>query len=173
MGKAKPIISLLERDGRSAEVCNVVAREVTEKPELFPELAFGLWHVEAGVRSRAADAIEKVTANRPELLQPFKNEVLGLLPEAWPAAVRWHLAQMVPRLDLNSSERTHAMQLMEGYLGDESSIVRAFAMTSLAQLAAACDRDVRAQVTKKIRRMEKTGTPAVKARARKILAGAV
>ena len=49
---------------------------------------------------RAADAAEKITVTRPELLKPHKLELLGLLDEAEQIELRWHLALMAPRLAL-------------------------------------------------------------------------
>jgi hypothetical protein len=45
---------------------------------------------------RAADAAEKVTRVRGELLQPNKKELLGLMTEAQEQELRWRLAAMVP-----------------------------------------------------------------------------
>jgi hypothetical protein len=52
---------------------------------------------------RAADAVEKVTRQRPDLLQPWKKpilEQLSVLPEK---ELRWHIAQLIPRLTLTLS----------------------------------------------------------------------
>jgi hypothetical protein len=120
------------------------------------------------IRMRAADAVEKVTRTRPDLLQPWKKpllEQLSVLPEK---EVRWHIAQIIPRLTLTSSERDSAVEILMGYLGDGSSIVRTFSMQALADLAVH-DARLRLQVTQLIERLTKTGTPAVRSRGRKLL----
>jgi len=64
--------------GRSDEVERLVLRQ----PERFPELVKCLWDEDPVIRMRAADAAEKVTLAHPELLNPHKQELLGLLDEA-------------------------------------------------------------------------------------------
>jgi hypothetical protein len=170
LAKNKTVVTLLEGgDSRSIGRSNEVAQKVAAKPDLFPELIFGLWHVEGIVRSRAADAIEKITRAQPDLLEPFKEVLLGLLPHARPAAVQWHMAQIVPRMNLTPAEREEAMAIMRGYLSNGTSVVKTFALASLANLAAACDEKTQKAVTKTIRSVEKSGTPAMQARARKLL----
>ena len=84
---------------------------------------------------RAADAAEKVTRKHPELLQPYKKELLGLMSEVEQQELRWHLAVMVPRLGLNARERQSAMTSLRSYLEDRSSIVKTFALQGMADLA--------------------------------------
>jgi len=120
------------------------------------------------VRMRAADAAEKVTRENPELLRPFKRELLGLMAEATQQEVRWHLAAMVPRLPLEVEERRLAMSLLNGYLEDRSSIVRTFALQGLADLAQD-DPGIRSSVIELLREATRRGTAAMKARSRKLL----
>jgi hypothetical protein len=83
---------------------------------------------------RAADATEKVAREIPDLLRPYKKELLGLMAEAKEPELRWHLAVMVPRLPLNSKERQLATSVLSSYLEDRSSIVKTFALQGLADL---------------------------------------
>ena len=107
-----PILSLLQGgDRRMIGRSDKVAAMVCKTPELFPELIAGLWSEDPPVRMRAADAAEKVTRKKSELLQPYKKELLGLMAETDQRELRWHLAAMVPRLLLNSKERRVAIYL--------------------------------------------------------------
>ena len=117
---------------------------------------------------RTADAVEKVTRKQPELLMPYKKELLGLMAEAEDAELRWHLAAMVPRLPLNSKERQRVASALELYLADCSSIVKTFALQGLADLAQS-DPAMRAAVIEILREAARSGTPAMKARSRKLL----
>lgn len=117
---------------------------------------------------RAADASEKVTRRNPELLRPCRKELLGLLGETNEQELRWHSAVMVPRLALNSNERQRAISLLNSYMQGRSSIVKTFALQGLADLA----RDgasIRSTVMEILREARRSGTPAVKARSRKLL----
>ena len=67
---------------------------------------------------RAADAAEKITREKPRLLRNHKRELLGLLAEAQQAELRWHLAAMIPRLDLTATERRNATAAFKSFLED-------------------------------------------------------
>ncbi len=117
---------------------------------------------------RAADAAEKATRTKPGLLKSYKRELLGLLAEAVQQELRWHLALMIPRLSLNAGERELAASLLARYLQDHSSIVRTFALQGLAELAQD-DPTIRSTVIEILREATRNGTPAMKARSRKLL----
>ncbi len=117
---------------------------------------------------RAADAAEKVSAVRPELLKPHKVELLGLLVETEQIELRWHLAQIVPRLQLNEVEIRRAAETLQHYLQDRSSIVRTFALQGLADISQN-HAALRKRVRELLEESARTGTAAMKARARKLL----
>src|SRR6266568_5044735 len=165
----KSILSRLEGgDGRTIGRSDEVAAIVSKNPGLFPKLIAGLWSEDPLVRMRAADATEKVTRRNRELLQPYKKELLGLMADTKEQELRWHLAVMVPRLPLNTKERQFAASLLNSYLEDRSSIVRTFALQGLADLAQD-DPSIRPTVIEALRESTRNGTPAMKARSRKLL----
>jgi hypothetical protein len=157
-------------DRRSIGKSNHIAKVVLSEPKLFTELVECLWDVDPIVRMRAADAAEKVTAARPELLNAHKQELLRLLAEAEQIELRWHLALMVPRLELSTPERRRAVAALQRYLEDRSSIVKTFALQGLADLARQ-DASLREPVRRALEESLRTGTAAMKARARKLLKG--
>jgi hypothetical protein len=128
-----------------------------------------MWDEDPVVRMRAADAAEKVSSRRPQLLQPFKKELLGLLADAQQQELRWHLAQMIPRLSLTAEETTRAAGFLDRYLRDRSSIVKTFAMQALADLAAAHPERL-PDTVELLQQLTRSGTPAMRARGRKLLA---
>jgi hypothetical protein len=150
--------------GRADQVAAMVGKATT----LFPELMAGLWSEDPLARMRAADAAEKVTRKKRELLQPYKKELLGLMAETEQQELRWHLAAMVPRLLLDTKQRNLVTTLLVGYLEDRSSIVKTFALQGLADLAQD-DPSIRPGVIEILRQATRTGTPAMKARGRKLL----
>jgi hypothetical protein len=117
---------------------------------------------------RAADAVEKITARQPVLLQPYKAQLLEQIAGIEQQEVRWHVAQMLPRLDLDQEERQAAVRILRGYLTDRSRIVQTFALQALADLAEG-DEGLRRQVIPLIEQMVQSGSPAVKSRGRKLL----
>jgi len=120
------------------------------------------------VRMRAADAAEKVSRKQPQLLRPFKAELLRLLDEAGEQELRWHLAQMVPRLPLSGRERLRAAATFRRYLEDRSSILKTCALQAIADIAADHE-SLRAETRACLGYAAKNGTAAMKARARKLL----
>jgi HEAT repeat protein len=163
------ILTLLEGgDRRSIGRAGEVAAMVTKDPRLFPELIAGLWSEDPLVRMRAADATEKFTRANREFLQPYKKELLGLMAETRQQELRWHLAAMIPRLELNARERQRAASFMESYLEDRSSIVKTSALEGLADLAQH-DASLQPKTIELLRESTRNGTPAMKARSRKLL----
>jgi 3-methyladenine DNA glycosylase AlkD len=124
---------------------------------------------DAVVRMRAADAAEKLTAGHPELLAPFKATLLDEVAAVHQQEVRWHVAQMIPRLALTRTERAKAVAILTSYLGDDSAIVQTFSMQALADLAGN-DARRRARTAEIVEDLVKRGSPAVRSRGRRLLA---
>lgn len=150
--------------GRSGDAVRAIAKD----PALFSALMEGLLDGDRLVRMRAADAVEKVTRTRPEWLQPWKRALLDTVSTLEDKELRWHVAQLLPRLRLTSAEKATAVRILMIYLEDKSSIVKTFSMQALADLAAQDERLLE-QVAPLIERLARTGTPAMKSRGRKLL----
>ena len=155
-------------DRRSIGRADAVAAAVSKNLAMFPGLIQGLWSEDPLVQMRAADATEKITRTNPSLLRPYRRELLGLMAEAKQQELRWHLAAMVPRLELNSRERELVRSLLNSYLEDRSSIVKTSALQALADLAGG-HASIRPGVIEILRQAARNGTPAMKARSRKLL----
>jgi len=163
------ILRMLETgDRRTIGRSDQIAAIVLKNSALFPQLIAGLWSDDKGLRMRAADALEKATRTDPGLLQRYKKELLGLMVETSQQELRWHLAAMVPRLQLKKEEKRLAEATLNSYLEDRSSIVKTFALQGLADLAQD-DPGLLARVVETLREATRTGTPAMRARSRKLL----
>jgi len=136
---------------------------------LAAQLVSALHDADPIVRMRAADALEKASVARPELLRPHKRVLLSLAHRATQQELRWHLAQLIPRLPLTPRQRRRAAAVFQVYARDRSAIVRTFAMQALADLASV-DPRLRPRITAQLRRLTSTGTPAMRARGRRLLA---
>ena len=139
--------------------------DVLKTPSKFEEVFAGMPSDEAVVRARAADAVEKITRIPPALLAPFKKQLLHQIARLKQKEVRWHVAQLLSRVPLTGPERSAAVELLLGYLKDESSIVKTCALQSLWELARQ-DETLREMVTARLDEAVRTGTPAMRARAR-------
>jgi len=153
--------------GRSAEV----AAQVLVRRELLDELFDGIAGNDEVIMGRASDALEKVAATRPDLIQPYKMELLSRVARINHWVVREHVCQLLPRLTtLTTTERRRALALVRTYLDDKSSVVKAGALECLVHLTAAPGfARERAHVTALVNRCALAGdTAALRARARKM-----
>ena len=150
--------------GRSDEV----VADVLADPDLFDTLFRGILAPEPIVRMRAADAVEKISTVRPEYLRPYKRILVEQIAGIEQQEVRWHVAQMLPRLDWSQDERATIIEILMGYLDDESKIVKTFTMQALADFAAR-DANLRPQIVELVKELTETGSPAMKSRWRKLV----
>jgi len=169
MGRRRLLAEMLGGgDRRSIGRSEEAAELVLKAPKRFAELMECLWNEDPIVRMRAADAAEKITVSRPELLKPYKRELLGLLAETEQIELRWHLAMMVPRLPLSRAETERAAASLRHYLDDRSSIVKTCALQGLLDLSGQ-NPSLRNAAREALDEALRTGTPAMKARASKLL----
>jgi hypothetical protein len=121
---------------------------------------------------RSADAVEKISRHHPEFLQPFKSTLMEIMRQHTQQEVRWHIAQMVPRLELEDPERAETAEVLFTYLDDKSKIVQTNALQALVDLAWDDDQLFK-RVKIAVEELAESGSPAVKNRAGKLLPGLV
>jgi len=156
-------------DRRQLGNAEAVASDVLRHPERFSELFEAMLHDDPVVRMRAADAAEKVTRGRPDLLVPFRRRLIAEAGAVDQQEVRWHVAQMLPRVKLEPKERAKAIALLERFLEDNSAIVVASSLQSLADFSND-DAVLRERTITRLERFARDGEPAIQARSRKLLA---
>lgn len=143
-------------------------RRVLRTPALFRELVAGMSHPDPIVRARCADAAEKATRSQPALLARHTAQLLRLLATSEQQEVRWHVAQMLPRLALTIAQRRVVTRTLGRWLAhDRSAIVRVFALQALADLATS-GAQPHAAVIRQIRRAAASKAPALVARAKQL-----
>lgn len=165
--------SLLQKleggDLRSTGQADEVASDVLNKPELFSVLVDGLSSENPIIKMRAADAMEKASRIQPDHLLPFKKQLIKLAEISEQKEVRWHLAQILPRLNLSHKENVSVVNTLLTYLSGNSSIVNTFVIQAFADIAQS-DNKLQPELLVHIKELSETGTPAMKARGRKLLA---
>ncbi len=154
----------LRQKGKSEEVVS----DVLKKPQLFRHVVAGILDAEPGIRMRASDAVEKITRLCPELLRPYKNDFLNVFARIDQKDVRWHLAQILPRLELTKEERQQVFEILVSFLDDDSRIVKTFAMQGLADIAE-LDRSYLPRVVKIVQDLMASGIPAIQSRGKKLV----
>jgi hypothetical protein len=155
-------------DMRSTGNSDKVVIEILKQPERFGELVDAMQNDNPIVRMRAADAAEKISVTRSDLLQPYKKVLLKQIAAIPQQEVRWHVCQMLPRLKLTRAERRRAFDLLKTYLDDKSGIVRTFSMQAMYDLATQ-DPTLRNETRALLEKLTATGTPAMKSRGKKLL----
>ena len=152
-------------DRRTVGRVGDVVAHVLDHKEALPDLVAALDAEEAVVRMRAADALEKVSAQHADWVAPFAEDILSAAERRPDQEVRWHAAQTLPRLGLDAGQRDRAVALLMECLDAESRILRAFALTGLVEFALA-DPSLRTPVEPLVAAALTSGIPSFAARAR-------
>lgn len=164
-----PLLSELSGgDRRSIGKADEVVDRVLKNPKLLSVLFDGMLSPDRVIRMRCADAAEKVSSKCPEYLEPYKEKLIHQIAKIDQQEVHWHVAQMLPRLELDQKERVVVFSILIGYLNDKSNIVKTFSMQALADLAKD-DKDLRRKVIPLLQDLMETGSPAMKSRGKKLL----
>jgi len=112
----KSIIEKLKGgDFRSIGNSNEVVEEVLNNPVLFDAVFKAMLNEDRLVRMRAADAVEKITRDHPEYLQPYKTDLIKHVAAVKQQEVRWHTAQMIHRLILTKEEKRTSAEILGNY----------------------------------------------------------
>lgn len=116
---------------------NKKAIEAVASQRDFDELFSLIFHHERPLVMRAADAVEKITLKHPEYLASHKAQVLSILKSADHKELKWHIAQLVSRIDLNAIELDHVWHILTYWAlnRNESKIVRVNALQGLYDIA--------------------------------------
>lgn len=150
--------------GRSDEVADLVLAN----PRKIRQLIECLWDKDPGTSNRAADALERATFHKPELAQPWKESLIGLMAETEQNKLRWNLALLTPRLKLTVTDAQRLAVILRSYLDDRYSIVKTAAMHGLTTLTRH-DPELLPEVLDMLRILSRSGTPAMRARGRILL----
>ena len=163
------IDKLVIGDLRTTGYADDVVKEVVKDPGRFEEILSGLTHLNPGVRMRAADALEKVSAQKPALLQPHKKLLIEVLRSSQQQEVQWHIAQMLSYVSWTAKEIETISEILITYFNtSKSAIVRVMSLQAIVDLAQDHPhlRDVSQYLTQKALNSD---FPSLRARARKII----
>jgi hypothetical protein len=155
-------------DRRSIGRADEAVCDIQKDQSLFDEIFKGLYHDDPVVRMRSADVVEKVTRENPELLSGFENAIINELSQIEHQEVCWHVALLLPRLFYTTEQEKEIFEILKRYLTHNSKIVIVNAMEALTMLALknnSMKQDVKCIIESKI----VSGSPAIKARGRKLL----
>lgn len=122
-------------DLRSIGQSNKIVSLVKNQQD-FDELFQCLYSDKRVILSRTADAIEKITIEHPEYLDKHKSEILGFYERETNIELKWHLALIVPRLNLIKNEAISIWKILTAWASDKegSKIVRVNAIQGLFEM---------------------------------------
>ena len=156
-------------DLRSVGHVDEVVTFVGNDPDRFSELMTVLTDDRPVVRMRSADAMEKVTRHYPALLQAHQASLFEQLQIATQQEVRWHLAQLMPRMTWTEEEASDIVRVLTDWIAAETSaIVIVNALQAMFDLSAMHPR-FRDELKALLETQLAAGSPAVKSRAKKHL----
>ncbi|TCI77712.1 hypothetical protein EVJ20_07050 [Exiguobacterium sp. SH0S1] len=157
-------------DLRSIGRVDEVVQFVGDDSERFAELMVGLTDDRPVVRMRSADAVEKITRRYPELLKAHQAPLLELLPAFTQQEVRWHVAQLMPRLPLSDDEAGQVVRVLKAWIASETSkIVIVNSLQALFDLSVRYSR-FHDELIDLLHKQLDTGSPAVRSRCNTLLA---
>jgi hypothetical protein len=156
-------------DLRSLGRANEVVGDVLRDPAQFRSVFNAMLSADPVVRRRAAAVVQQVSADRPDLLQPFTRRLLDEVASSQAQEVQSQVARMLSRVQLTEEQRRQAETILMAYLNGRSSVARAAATKALADLVLR-DPQFRARIGPLLGDLAKTGGVAVRTKGRKLLA---
>jgi len=162
------IHELLGNDLRSLGKSSSVLTAVNDQ-ESFDELFELIFHHERPLVMRSVDAVEKITSKHPEYLNPHKRQLLNILKSADHKELKWHIAQLITRIELNKKELENVWHILVYWAlnKNESKIVRVNSLQGLFDLSIQ-HAELRKDFAGVIKRMERELIPSIQARVRKL-----
>jgi hypothetical protein len=154
----------LRSTGNSSKVVKLVR---TQKE--FDDLFLFLFDSDRKVVMRAADAIEKITSDKPHFLIKHKLSLLELCNLSTEKELKWHLALLLSRFKLNNDELENVWELLSEWALDknESKIVRVNSIQAMFELLVQNENYIE-EYNRILFSLEKQKIPSINARIRKV-----
>jgi hypothetical protein len=139
-----------------------------EGDDVCAELVRRLREKDKAVVERAARTLKKISeADAARLLQ-WRKALIGEAFRAADVRVQWNMTIVLGRLPLKGQDKAVVVDLMFERLRDKSGLNRTMAMQALMDLSEQ-DAKLRVRVMPIVREFLENGTPAMRARARRLL----
>lgn len=122
------------------------------------------------LRSRMANVAHWMTEEEPEIFSLYADEIIGLLAslsleENWS---RYHLGLVAARSALTQAQHLRAAEMMRRLADDEQNVIRVTALEGFVHLAIR-EQSLQEEARTLLENARRNGTPAMKARARRML----
>jgi HEAT repeat protein len=151
-------------DGRA----NEVADQIIADPQLLPKLAEGLRDTDKVVRARTAHSLERISRQRPELLNGLLSELLALALHDPVPMVRWHIPMILANIKVEEEYPEAIFETLYSLLIDNSVLVKSWTIASLTILSGK-QNPWHEETIRRLRPMTKDVSDSVRTRAVKAL----
>jgi hypothetical protein len=141
-----------------------------QNPELFPEFFRQmLQNTDSMIRLRIGNAVEKAARKNPELIRPYKNKILTIIPNTQDTEIIWHVVLLLGYLDLEEDEQALAVNTIYRWLDTiPHRFVKVNCLQTLGVLAQKHDW-LRGEVTETLQAALEHESPSIRARSRILL----
>ena len=135
----------------------------------FDKLFSYLYDENRHIRMKAIDIIEKITKTERKYLKKHKNEIIEFNENNNNIEFKWHLAQLLSRLEYNNKEINIVWEKLKQWALDtkESKIVRVNSLQSLYEMKNS-NKILKSEFMDIIKHLEKENIPSINSRIRKI-----
>jgi len=117
--------------GKSSEILSLIRDQYS-----FDKLFTYLYNNDRAIVMKTIDLIEKISLEHKEYLQKYKLEILNMSNDAVDIELKWHLAQILVRLEYTKAEIKIVLKILIKWILDkkESKIVRVNSLQSLYEI---------------------------------------
>ncbi len=135
--RAVDIMNLLGDDGRrSVRYVDQTVKRLGERPDFVPVVIGCMLNSHRGLAMRAADAAEKFSRRHVESLQPYVEDLVKIAITQTQREVRWHLAQLLPRLKLSYEQAKSLLDIWNNdFYNSPSRLVRVASLQAVHDIA--------------------------------------
>ena len=120
----------LRSEGNSEKVANMIAKN----NELMKYLKIGLKNEDKLIRGRVCMTLEIISRTHPDLINELIEDLIDLTTIDKTPQLRWHIAEIIPNIDLSLNEKKAFLPIMFDYLDDKSKIVKYCAIQAVGHL---------------------------------------
>lgn len=145
-----------------------VAKEVLDDPEKMNELIVCLSIEDEIIQIRAMNAIVFISKKNPQLLSPYKSNILQLFHATESPETKWQTVQCFKHVDFTQAEQSEIASELKKCLFASHKFLVAHSMEALADHIQKYSLDS-TEFIRTIKQTSATGSPALQARGRKVL----
>jgi HEAT repeat protein len=155
-------------DLRSDGLADEVSSAVLKNPDLFDDLFAGLSTSDDVIRGRTADALEKVSRSRPDLIIEHLEDLVSSARTDPVPMVKMHLAMIFGHLAMYEEQIEILRSALFNLLDDESVFAKSWAIASLCIIGRIYPQENQ-PIADRISRLQRDSSIAIRTRAGKAI----